>query len=303
MIIAAIASFVARAISSVPSQLFCYNSITSASIVHILPGYYVLTGSLEIGSKSMINGSAHLVFSLVYAIFLTFALQMGSDSYLFFDPEHRAFLHTISGKIEQVIELTGIFAAPHGTSRGLPEYGTFIFTNRIDPAELIDWNNGCYRPAEFPWWAQPFPQWALFLTVPMFVTVLALANGQPWKHRDFIAMILIGCITFATNLIADYLIFERTDIVAFIGAFMCATLGNMYERYLGGNAFVVMVPGILLLLPSGLALSGGITAEPDMIALCSAMVMTTISITTGIFMAIATVSALGKEMRTALSSF
>lgn len=34
-------SFVARALSSIPSGIFCYNAISSAGVVLILPGYLI----------------------------------------------------------------------------------------------------------------------------------------------------------------------------------------------------------------------------------------------------------------------
>lgn len=34
-------SFTARALSSIKNQLFCYNAISSASIVSILPGFLI----------------------------------------------------------------------------------------------------------------------------------------------------------------------------------------------------------------------------------------------------------------------
>lgn len=34
-------SFIARALSTLPNQLFCYSAISSAAIVFILPGFIV----------------------------------------------------------------------------------------------------------------------------------------------------------------------------------------------------------------------------------------------------------------------
>lgn len=34
-------SFAARALSSIPGDIFCYNAIASASIVSILPGFLI----------------------------------------------------------------------------------------------------------------------------------------------------------------------------------------------------------------------------------------------------------------------
>lgn len=34
-------SFIARALASIPSQIFCYSAISSAGIVLVLPGYMI----------------------------------------------------------------------------------------------------------------------------------------------------------------------------------------------------------------------------------------------------------------------
>lgn len=44
-------------------------------------------------------------------------------------------------------------------------------------------------------------------------------------------------------------IFDHSDIVSFIGAFVVGILGNLYSRVFRGTGFVVMVPGVLFLVP------------------------------------------------------
>lgn len=47
----------------------------------------------------------------------------------------------------------------------------------------------------------------------------------------------------------DIDIFNHSDIVSFIGAFVVGILGNLYSRIFRGTGFVVMVPGVLFLVP------------------------------------------------------
>lgn len=108
-------------------------------------------------------------------------------------------------------------------------------------------------------------------------------------------MVAIACIAYGANITADYYIFERSDVVSSIGAFTCGILGNIYSRSFGGTAFTVMVTGVLFLVPSGLSLSGGITAEPDVIDISSAMVSVSIGITVGLFMSQVVVYWFGRK--------
>jgi len=56
----------------------------SGSIVLILPGFIVLSGSLELQSKNLIAGSVRLVYAIIYSLFLGFGLSIGSSFWLLF---------------------------------------------------------------------------------------------------------------------------------------------------------------------------------------------------------------------------
>ncbi|KIY49341.1 DUF1212-domain-containing protein [Fistulina hepatica ATCC 64428] len=81
--VAIIVSFAARGLSSIRSRIFCYTAISSAGIIGILPGYLILSSSLELASKNIVCGSVKMVYALIYTLFLGFGLQIGSDFYLF----------------------------------------------------------------------------------------------------------------------------------------------------------------------------------------------------------------------------
>ncbi|EGO27841.1 hypothetical protein SERLADRAFT_360407 [Serpula lacrymans var. lacrymans S7.9] len=80
-------SFTARGLSSIRSEIFCYTAISSSGIIGILPGYLILSSSLELASKNIVCGSVKMVYALIYTLFLGFGLQIGSDLYLLFDPD------------------------------------------------------------------------------------------------------------------------------------------------------------------------------------------------------------------------
>lgn len=82
IVFAAINSFVASALAS--TEYFCYAAVVSGSIVLILPGFIVLSGSLELQSKNLIAGSVRLVYAIIYSLFLGFGLSIGSSFWLLF---------------------------------------------------------------------------------------------------------------------------------------------------------------------------------------------------------------------------
>ncbi|KAG8218623.1 hypothetical protein J3R82DRAFT_4287 [Butyriboletus roseoflavus] len=243
-------SFTARGLSSIRSEIFCYEAISSAGIIGILPGFLILTSSLELASKNIVCGSVKMVYALIYTLFLGFGLQIGSDLYLLFDPTARHHLTTLAAKLSTTVTLIGTFAPDNSTDGTPPAVGTFSFTNatNVYMANIVD---GCYRPSSFAWYTQPFPWWTQFAIVPIFSILSSLANLQPWKSKELPVMVIISCASYATNKIANHYIFNRSDIVSAIGAFTVGLLGNIYSRKMGGTAFTSMVTGVLFLVPVG----------------------------------------------------
>ncbi|KAH7930731.1 DUF1212-domain-containing protein [Leucogyrophana mollusca] len=295
-------SFTARGLSSIRSEIFCYTAISSAGIIGILPGYLILSSSLELASKNIVCGSVKMVYALIYTLFLGFGLQIGSDLYLLFDPTARHHLATLAVAMSTTTTLVGTFA-PDNSTEGTPYVeGTFTFTNSTNPFQknIVD---GCYRPESFPWYLQPFPLWTQFLIVPIFSVLSSLANLQPWKSKQLPVMVVISCASYATNKIANHYIFNRSDIVSAIGAFTVGLLGNIYSRKMGGTAFTSMVTGVLFLVPSGLSQAGGITAHGSGVDIGGAMIAVTIGITVGLFMSQAIVYMFGSRKNAAVFSF
>ena len=265
-----------------------------------------------------------MVYALIYTLFLGFGLQIGSDLYLLFDVNTRHHLASISAALTRTIVFTGNYIADNVTLMGsdLTSHGSFTFTNGTEPS-LEHMHAGCYRPPEFQWYLQPFPFWTQLITVPLFATLLSLANLQPWREFDIVVMVVISCISYVANKAANHFIFNRSDVVSAIGAFAVGLLGNIYSRTFGGTAFTVMVTGVLFLVPvraafvsldrnltfslfkSGLSQAdgGSISASGDGIDIGSAMIAVTIGITVGLFMSQALVYMFGTRKNAAMFSF
>ncbi|KAI0322516.1 DUF1212-domain-containing protein [Amylostereum chailletii] len=297
-------SFLARGLSSIRSQIFCYTAISSAAIVGILPGYLILSSSLELASKNILTGSVKMVYALIYTLFLGFGLQIGSDLYLLFDHGAKQHLNNLASAMTHTVLYTGSFTSDNGTrfTGDAPLAGTFSFTNGTTSAQEYI-HEGCYRPPTFPWYLQPYPFYTQFVIVPVFSILSSLGNLQPWKTFDLVIMVVISCASYAANKAANHFIFNRSDVVSAIGAFVVGILGNVYSRKFSGTAFTSMVTGVLFLVPSGLSQAGGITASGNGIDIGAAMIAVTIGITVGLFMSQALVYMFGTRKNAAMFSF
>ncbi|KAG9002872.1 hypothetical protein FRB90_011297 [Tulasnella sp. 427] len=256
--VAIIMSFIARALASIPSQIFCYSAISSAGIVLVLPGYMILCAALELASKNIVTGSVKLTFAIVYSLFLGFGLTIGSDLYLLLDSNARNAQLAASETMNQVI-INGHFAAVNDSA--INNFaGSFTFTNGTsfgDPPNTVE---GCFRDPSWPWYLQPFPLWSLAILVPAFSIFSSASNGQPFLSKELPVMTLISCASFTANTAANRMIFNRSDIVSAIGAFVAGLLGNLYSRVTKtGTGFTSMVTGVLFLVPAGIAATGGLS--------------------------------------------
>lgn len=80
-------SFVARALSNIRGNIFCYSAISSSGVILILPGFTIrkppldnvrrvylhpvsVTSALELMSKNLFCGSVRLVYAIIYTLFL-----------------------------------------------------------------------------------------------------------------------------------------------------------------------------------------------------------------------------------------
>lgn len=81
-------SFIGRAVGSIQQHgghLFCFASIAQGSLALILPGYIILTGSLELQSKNIVAGSVRMFYAIIYSMFLGFGITLGAAIYGWID--------------------------------------------------------------------------------------------------------------------------------------------------------------------------------------------------------------------------
>ncbi|RXK38545.1 hypothetical protein M231_04177 [Tremella mesenterica] len=314
--IAIIISFTARGLST--TGYFCYQAVASAGVVLILPGYTILCGSLELASKNIVPGSVRMVYAIIYSLFLGFGITIGSDLFYVFDRPARRAADAALASNKAGITLNGIFS-PDPLSNGsmpfFPFNGTFTFSNSTTDAVAGALNEGsiiCVRNPDWPWWRQGMPVYFLFFMVPIFSVLLSLWNMQPLRSKQLPVMCVISCAGYLANTLANHYIFDRSDVVSAIGAFVVGILGNIYSRMFGGTAFTSMVTGVLFLVPSGISAAGGLAMSNNArhnasysqgLMIGFRMVQVGIGITVGLFASGLLIYSFGRKKGAALFAF
>lgn len=75
-------SFLARAFGSINGgKTICFGALAQSSIALILPGYMVLSASLELQSHNIVAGSVRMVHAMIYTLFLGYGITIGASLY------------------------------------------------------------------------------------------------------------------------------------------------------------------------------------------------------------------------------
>ncbi|CAO3703738.1 unnamed protein product [Rhizopus stolonifer] len=86
----------------------CFAAVAMASIVIALPGYSLTCSVMELSAKNLVSGSIHLVYALMYVLFLAFGIGYGCSIWRLAHPD---------------IEISVLAACQNG----LNPYWTFLF--------------------------------------------------------------------------------------------------------------------------------------------------------------------------------
>ncbi|KAJ5724907.1 hypothetical protein N7493_006635 [Penicillium malachiteum] len=81
---AILTSFLARAFGSIHhngERVFCFPALAESAIAMLLPGFSVLSSSLELQSHQMNAGSIRMVFTIIYSLFLGYGVTVGTTIY------------------------------------------------------------------------------------------------------------------------------------------------------------------------------------------------------------------------------
>jgi uncharacterized membrane protein YjjB (DUF3815 family) len=164
-----------------------------------------------------------------------------------------------------------------------------------------------------------------FPFVAIYAVFLAIVNHGKWKQMP--VMVFIAVSGYIANYFSTTKLGSQSEVANTVGAFTIGVLGNLYSRLWHGHAATAILPGIFVLVPSGLASSGSLIAgikyadevrqnlqsngtssstsvlsETSVASLGFGMIQVAIGITVGLFIAALVVYPFGKK-RTGLFSF
>lgn len=211
----------------------------------------------------MLTGSLKLVWAIFQALFIGFVQTLGSDLWLRLDSRARAQRLAMIENITHTIHSKGLLAA-NWTAGNLSSPIALSFVHILDPNTAYSRYNyigiGCYRGEHWQWYLQGLKWiWTIPL-IPTFACLLALWNLQALKSKQDMKNIIImgafGCASFAANRVGE--IYIHGSVGSVLGAFSIGLLGSTYSKLCNGYAFAAMVPGVLLLVPTGLIAVGGL---------------------------------------------
>ncbi|KAL5490448.1 PRM10_2 [Sanghuangporus weigelae] len=316
---AALVSFIARGFASYPTQIWCFSAISSSGVISLLPGYLILSGSLDIAGKNQSLGAPKIVSGIMTSLYLGFGLTLGSDLFLFLDRKAGRTAHAAAAASPNSVVIQGSYKAYNSTESGfdgtgnatLTGYFTFINNNAPTPPNVI---GGCFRDTQWGWYLQPVPWWSLCFLVPLFAFCSSMNNQQHWWSRQIVVMVSIACISFWITRVCNVTLglHNHPDYVSLIGSWLVGILGNGYSRRFGGTAFTAMLTGILLLVPDGLSAAGGLAQSnqglgqdeyTQSLTLARKMISVIIGILAGVYSSAAIIYLFGKKKNAALVTF
>ncbi|KAJ7279399.1 hypothetical protein C8J57DRAFT_1058947 [Mycena rebaudengoi] len=162
----------------------------------------------------------------------------------------------VAGSVRMCYAVVYSLSLGFGLAMGAEAYEKIVGRSIVGPT---DYTCSLSHDADGPWYQRtPSLSWT-FLTVPVFSLFLSMRNQAPWYHREMLVHIGISCIGWVTNYFAGLKFVNQSDISAAVSAFAVGVVANLYARFFSGNAFVVMITGILLQVPSGLGNGGLLT--------------------------------------------
>jgi uncharacterized membrane protein YjjB (DUF3815 family) len=86
------------------------------------------------------------------------------------------------------------------------------------------------------------------LTVPAYSFFLSMRQQAPCNRKEMLLIVIISCCGWVTNHFTSKRFPTQNDISSACGAFAVGIISNVYGKFFKGNAFVVMVCLLFLLV-------------------------------------------------------
>ncbi|KAL4889931.1 hypothetical protein BDV59DRAFT_210047 [Aspergillus ambiguus] len=151
----------------------------------------------------------------------------------------------VAGSIRMVYAIIYSLFLGFGITVGTTIYG-LIDQNAISTTV-------CPSPGAFK---NPYVQ--RFPFVVAFAVCLMVVNQGKWRQTPM--MVAIALAGYVTNYFVTRRLGSNSQVASTVGAFAIGVMGNLYSRLWHGHAATAILPGIFVLVPSGLAASGSLIA-------------------------------------------
>ncbi|KAL5362424.1 hypothetical protein BJX96DRAFT_186017 [Aspergillus floccosus] len=151
----------------------------------------------------------------------------------------------VAGSIRMVYAIIYSLFLGFGITVGTTIYG-LIDKNAIS-------STTCPAPGAFK---NPYVQ--RFPFVVAFAVCLMVVNQGKWRQTPM--MVTIALAGYVTNYFVTRRLGSNSQVASTVGAFAIGVIGNLYSRLWHGHAATAILPGIFVLVPSGLAASGTLIA-------------------------------------------
>jgi uncharacterized membrane protein YjjP (DUF1212 family) len=232
-ILVGIMQHVAAPRSTLYSNVF---EVTSTVVTSFLARAF---GSIEV---AVVNGKPEYLFCFSAISQASIALILPGFLVLCSSLELQSH-QIIAGSIRMVYALLFSLFIGYGITVGTTIYGL------IDPKAVSD--TQCPKKGAFqnPY-AQRFPFVAL-----MTIWLLIINQGK-WKQLP--PMSIIALSGYISNYFSTKKLGSNSQVANTVGAFVIGIMGNLYSRLWHGHAATAILPGIFILVPSGLAATGSL---------------------------------------------
>ncbi|KAJ5256580.1 hypothetical protein N7478_012684 [Penicillium angulare] len=149
----------------------------------------------------------------------------------------------IAGSIRMVYAIIFSLFIGYGITVGTTIYGL------LDKGAVSDLN--CPQRGAFP-----NPYVARFPFVAIMTVWLLIINQGKWKQLP--PMTIIALSGYTTNYFSTKRLGSNSQVANTVGSFTVGIMGNLYSRLWHGHAATAILPGIFILVPSGLAATGSL---------------------------------------------